>query len=222
MYGITVKTDSGTEPVNEATIKNFIKYDESDATEIALILSLLKSARELIEKYLNVSLKSKTYQLSFDSVSIDEDSFRIPYGPVVSISAFTFTGYGSIATALVENTDYYVTGNQFKEIQLPYVNEDGYYVLEYISGYGGSGVETDYYVTGNQFKEIQLPYVNEDGYYVLEYISGYGGSGVETLPDVLKTAICKQVMIWYERGVGEPLDKEVIGMISPYAKQYFI
>jgi len=184
MYGITVKTDSGTEPVNEATIKNFIKYDESDATEIALILSLLKSARELIEKYLNVSLKSKTYQLSFDSVSIDEDSFRIPYGPVVSISAFTFTGYGSIATALVENTDYYVTGNQFKE--------------------------------------IQLPYVNEDGYYVLEYISGYGGSGVEILPDVLKNAICKQVMIWYERGVGEPLDKEVIGMINPFAKQYFI
>jgi uncharacterized phiE125 gp8 family phage protein len=184
VYSVSVKLDTGNEPVSEDQIKNYIKYDESEADEITLINSLVKSARELIEKYLNVSLKSKTYQLSFDYLSIDDYTIRIPYGPLVSITSLTFYDLDATTTALVEATDYYLRGNQFKEIYLP---------------------APDY-----------------EGYYVLEYIAGYGGTNVEAIPAVLMNAICKQVMIWYERGIGEPLDKEVIGMISPYSKQYFI
>jgi hypothetical protein len=138
VYNVTVKTDSGSEPVTEAVIKNFIKYDESDTVEINLILSMVKSAREMIEKFLNVSLKSKTYVMEFDYRAMDDNYLKIPYGPVVSVTSLI----DSESVTLVSGTDYFQRGVQWKEIYMPYVNEDVYYTLEYISGFGGAlGIE---------------------------------------------------------------------------------
>lgn len=184
MYSVSVKTDSGNEPVTEAVIKNYIKYDESDATEVALINSLVKGARELLEKYLNLSLKSKTYILTFKGNAIDDYILSIPYGPIVSITSLKYKADGVDEETLTEDSDYYVHGNQFKEL----------YIVSPLT----------------------------DGYYTLEYVSGYGGTDVETLPDVLAKAICKQTLKWYERTYDAQLDKEVIGMVAPYSKQYFI
>lgn len=184
MYSVSVKTDSGSEPVTEAVIKNYIKYDESDVTEVALINSLVKGARELIEKYTNLSLKSKTYVLTFKYDAIDDYVIAVPYGPVVSITSLKFKDDGVDEETLTEDSDYYVHGNQFKEL----------YIVSPVS----------------------------TGYYTLEWESGYGGSDVETLPDVLAKAICKQALKWYERTYDAQLDKEVIGMISPFSKQHFI
>ena len=184
MYRINVKTDSGSEPVTQAEIVNYIKYDESDATELTLINSLVKSARELIEKYLNVSLKSKTYTLEFDSEAVDDYRLNIPYSPFVSLTSLTQYDNEGTSTALTQNTNFYLRGAQMRQLYFP-------------------EIETDYY-------------------YVMEYISGYSGSGVETLPDVLKNAIMKQVKVWYDREFTNKLDPEVIGMIQPYSKQFWI
>jgi len=184
VYQINVKTDSGSEPVTQAEIVNYIKYDERDTTELTLINSLVKSARELIEHYLNVSLKSKTYTLEFDSKAVDDYMLNIPFGPVVAITSLTKYDNEGDSTALTSGTDYYTRGSQFKQIYFP---------------------------------EIDSEY-----YYTLEYISGYGGSSVQTLPDVLKNAIMKQVMIWYQRENTGKLDTEVIGMIAPYSRQEWI
>lgn len=142
MYHVSVKTDSGSEPVTEAVIKNFIKYDESDTTEITLINNLVKSARELLEKLLNASLKSKTYTLQFDYRALDDYTLRIPYSPIVSVTSVTYYDDEGTDEVYTLNTDYYLRGGQSKEIYLPAVETVGYYVIEYVAGYGGSGVES--------------------------------------------------------------------------------
>lgn len=141
MYHVNVKTDEGTEPVTRAIVVNFIKYDETDATELTLIDSMTKAARELLEQLLNVSLKQKTYQVTFDSDSLDDYRLRLPYGPYKD--TFTLSSYDNegTETALTLNTDFYLTGNLFKELYIPSPSTYDYYVAEFISGYG-TGTET--------------------------------------------------------------------------------
>lgn len=183
MYHVSVKTDSGSEPVTQAEITNYIKYDETDATEIALILSMAKSAREIIEKYLNVSLKSKTYVLEFDHHAMDDEyTINLPFGPFVSLTSIVSSD-GTTSTTLT--TD-------------------------------------DYTLKGSQFKELYIPALSDDLYYTVEFISGYGGSGVETIPAVLKNAILKQTLVWYERTNNGYLDTEVLGMINAYSHTTWI
>lgn len=141
MYDITIKTDATVEPVIEATLKNFIKYDESETTETALITSLAKAAREFLEQYLNVSLASKTYQLTFDYRAVDDYHLRIPFGPVVSITSLAYYDIEGTETALTKNTDYYVRGLKFQDLYIPSLPDDVYFILEYVSGYGGTGME---------------------------------------------------------------------------------
>lgn len=141
MYHVTIKTDSGTEPVSSAVVRNFIKYDETDATEITLIDNMTKSARELLENLLNVSLKQKTYQVSFDEGSLDDYRLRLPYGPYKETFSLKYYNNEGAETELTLNTDFYLTGNLFKEFYLPSPESEGYYIAEYVSGYG-TGTET--------------------------------------------------------------------------------
>lgn len=141
MYNITIKSDSSSEPVASAVVRNFIKYDETDATEITLIDNMTKAARELLEKYLNLSLKQKTYQVSFDSFAIDDYHLRLPYGPLKTFTSLKFYDIERTAETLTLNTDYNLLGLLFQELYIPSVETDGYYVAEYESGYG-TGTET--------------------------------------------------------------------------------
>jgi uncharacterized phiE125 gp8 family phage protein len=140
VYQIRIKTD-GSEPITQAELTNFLKYDEDEATELALIVSLGKSARQLIEEYLNVSLTSKTYTLEFDNYAIDDYHLTIPRGPVVNVISITQYDNEGTATELTDNSDYYLRGSQDKNVYFPVTYEEYYYKMEYIAGYGGSGVE---------------------------------------------------------------------------------
>lgn len=135
MYSVTIKTDTGAEPVTPAVVKNFIKYDETDTVEVALIASMTKAARELLEKLLNVSLKLKTYQLSFDYLDIEDFHLRLPYGPHTDTFSLSFYDYDREVTALTIKTDYNLIGLHFRELYIPSVEPDGYYVAEFDSGY---------------------------------------------------------------------------------------
>jgi len=162
VYHVSVKTDSGSEPVDEATIKNYIKYDESDSTEITLINSLVKSARELIEYYLNVSLKSKTYTLEFDSKAVDDYCMDVPFGPLVSCTSLAYYDNDGTTEALTEGTDFYLRGSQFKILYFPEINDDYYYIMEYVAGYSGASVETIPSVLKNAIcKQVKVWYDRE-------------------------------------------------------------
>lgn len=132
MYNISIKTDATTEPVTQAQIVNYIKYDETDATELVLIMLMVKAARQLIEKYLNVSLVEKTYQLSFDASAVDSNYLKLPYGPLITFTSLTYYDADGDDEAV---TDYQLKGLFFKEMFLQFLNADGYYVAEFISGY---------------------------------------------------------------------------------------
>ena len=154
MYHVSIKTDSGSEPVTQAEIVNFIKYDESDTTEINLINSLVKSARELLEQYLNVSLKSKTYIMEFDSKAVDEYMINLPFGPVVSVTSLTKYENDGTSEALTSGTDFYLRGLQDKTLYFPEINSDYYYALEYVAGYSGTSVQTLPDVLKNAIMEL--------------------------------------------------------------------
>lgn len=141
MYHVSIKTDEGSEIITQNEVNNFIKYDENETTENALIMEMVKAARETLEKYLNVSMKSKTYVFEFDGYAVDANLMDVPFGPVVEITSLKQTDEIGTETPLTENTDYTVKGSQFKTLYIPYVYNAYQYTLEYIAGYGGSGVE---------------------------------------------------------------------------------
>lgn len=141
MYHVRVKTDEGTEIISQSEINNFIKYDENESTENDLILDMVKAARELLEKYLNISMKQKTYVLEFDGWSVDANLVDVPFGPVVSIASVKQVDNEGTETPLTSATDYVSRGEQFKTIFLPYVVSDYRYIVEYVAGYG-PGTET--------------------------------------------------------------------------------
>lgn len=172
MYNLNVKTAPTSEPVTEAVMKNYIKYDESDATEINLINSMLTAAREMIEAYTGRSLTEKTYTLEFDYLVVNGDStINIPRGPVVSVSSLKYYEDGQDEAELTVNLDYYLRGGQWKEVYFPSLNSWGYYILEYISGHGATETEAvpetlkiaicetvfDWYENRGQGKDWKIP-----------------------------------------------------------------
>ena len=141
MYHVKIKTDEGTEVITQAEVNNFIKYDENETTENALIMSMVKAARELFEKYLNVSLKSKTYSFEFDAYAIDANEIDLPNGPHVSVTSIKQYDDEETETILTLNSDFYLRGSEFKTLYLPYLVTDYRYIVEYVAGYGGVDVE---------------------------------------------------------------------------------
>jgi uncharacterized phiE125 gp8 family phage protein len=157
---VTVKTDVTTEPLlvvltegGEKYINQFLSYPTTGGStaELAIIGKMCAAARELCEKELNKSLASKTITVFYPYAELKEMKFiaQLPYGPHASISSVKVDyADGSDDLLLVENTDYYVSGNQYKTINLPEISgtvgsgQVSGYTIEIVAGYGASGCET--------------------------------------------------------------------------------
>ena len=193
---IKVITDITTEPVTLAQARQWVNFDDTSDDEDARITSLVTSARELIEKECNVTMAQKVLQAYYHKDEIDQDRrFPLPYGPHKSIDEFVKVDIEGNETTLVENTGYYKQGNQFFEISL----------ATRVSTWGG--VET----------------IND---YKIQYTAGYGISDyTEDLPDVFKTAILEQVLLWYRRDYSNPqgmLSNIIREMVLPFSKNPWI
>jgi uncharacterized phiE125 gp8 family phage protein len=157
---VTVTTDvtEANEPLlkvlrsgGEKWINKYITYpSDGDADNLALINEMCIAARELSEKELNRALAEKTLTVFWELDEVKRQDFRvsIPYGPISAIdSVYIVYADGTADLELTANSDYYLFGNQYKDIWMAEVTgtagtgEIAGYKVSYVCGYDSSGCE---------------------------------------------------------------------------------
>lgn len=101
---------TGDEPVTLIEAKNYLKVEYTD--DDALIELMIRSAREAVEHYMNLSVVTKTMTAFWTQYQEPEVLPLGPHGDIVSVTKVTKDG----DTPLVESTDYTVIGERFKSI----------------------------------------------------------------------------------------------------------
>lgn len=191
-------TDVTTEPLTETIIKNYIKYSDTNTTEVALINSMAKAARKAIEERYSLALAAQTLICYIQQSDIYDDKFILPRFPHKGYVANEFlvyaVDYEGTETALVKNTGYYLAGQAANELEINFNT-----VTTVV------GLNTDYCD------------------YKVQYIAGYGiSSYTEALPDDLIVAMAKLVAEWYHnRGSWLPVISdysEVHRLCLPYSR----
>lgn len=93
-----IKTVTGTEPITlaEAKAYNRVLFNAEDTT----IELLIEQARETLEKATNLSLVAKTIEITLDTY---KDRYRLPYGPVQSVTTIQLEGEDIAADYITSN-----------------------------------------------------------------------------------------------------------------------
>ncbi len=126
---VQIKTDLSSEPVSVSEAKSYLNIDYN--TWDALIGTLISSARTKLERYTGCSFATKTLVSTFQVTASNLD---IPYGPIQSITSVKSIAEDGTKTALVDGTDYSITGNNFKTIRF-FNGTNGGIEIEYVAGY---------------------------------------------------------------------------------------
>jgi uncharacterized phiE125 gp8 family phage protein len=92
------RTISGSEPITlgEAKAYNRVLFNAEDAT----IELLIEQARQTLEQATNLSLVEQTIELVNDNY---KDSFRLPYGPVQTVTTCQLDGHDIAAAYITAN-----------------------------------------------------------------------------------------------------------------------
>ena len=114
------------EPVSLNSAKAFLKINFDDDDYI--IQGMIRSARELLEKQLNISITPKTVTATFTHDGCFE--YPIPYGPVGEVISAQFQ-YCEEETVAISTSNYKVLGSEFKMFK----GTAGWWTLEYKAGY---------------------------------------------------------------------------------------
>jgi uncharacterized phiE125 gp8 family phage protein len=90
-------------------------------TEDTLLTSYIKTAREIFERRTRRQIMTATWDYYLDSWP-KGNSFKLPFGNLVSVSSIKYKDTAGVEYALTESTDYIVeaNGNQCGKIVLPY------------------------------------------------------------------------------------------------------
>lgn len=105
---VKVITDVSTEPITLSEVKQYCHIDADYSAQDSILQLYISSAREKLEKYLNLSFAEKTLKLQWNG-----DAMDMPYGPIIEIVSLHPTGEASV------NVDYETEGLDFKTIFLP-------------------------------------------------------------------------------------------------------
>jgi len=92
--------------INLSTVKSYLRIDFSD--DDAILTTLIQSARERAEQYCNRSFITQTLEAYYDKI---EKTFTLPRSPIQSVDTVKLI-YLNEVSALTQNADYYVMGNQ--------------------------------------------------------------------------------------------------------------
>lgn len=186
---IKVVTDVSSEPVTSEFVKNFIKYEDSETLELALIDALIKSARQLIEKTYGLALAEQTIQVRYlmEEVKADHRRVLLPRYPISSISEVKTINYEGTETELTLNDGYYRSGDNLVYIEFPTII---------------GTVSTN--ISANDYR--------------IKFVAGFGASDCPELPEEIKIAIAIQVADWYDRrGMEMELLSSVDAIMNKYA-----
>lgn len=113
-----------TEPVTLTEAKAWIKVADSYTDDDTIITALIVTARTMLEKYLSISIASKTYTVVLKS---EMGWMELPYCPFISLTSAA----DSDGDALTNGTDFEMDGEAFKRLITPY----DYIKLVYVAGY---------------------------------------------------------------------------------------
>lgn len=143
MLSVGVVEDLAAEPVTLAEAKAFLVIDAGYTEDDTLLTALIKSARQLLEKYTNLSFGEKTLKAFTDKYFLD-----LPYGPIIEVT-------GVVDQDDEAFTDYTLKGLEFKKIYFNGGNLENYYqrnkdqdyetlintshTVTYTAGYGAEG-----------------------------------------------------------------------------------
>lgn len=103
-----------TEPVNLTDMKQYLKVQTTQ--DDTVISSMIKSARQKLEKFANLSLQSRTVTILVNFW--DTNNFKLPYSPmnVFGSAKLKYQWGGVLDTVLVQGTDFDILGLEFPEI----------------------------------------------------------------------------------------------------------
>jgi len=169
---LRIKTDTTNEILAAANIAQYLKYEDAQVAELALIDAMITEARTHFEKVTGLSFVEKTYQVLFKH---DDKPYILPVSPVISVEKVETIAVDGDAEELTLNSDYYKKGLYEIEILCdastisnPFRTFAGKYDLkvEFKAGYGHSDTETlpgD--LLGAIKKQVKQWYDNRDDFY---------------------------------------------------------
>ena len=109
LYTDLVFTESDdAEPVTLDEVKRFIKIPGDITTDDALLTQIIKSARQMIERYCEVSLHAKTVSMR---AQIQLAEFKLPFPPIGDV-----TGLTDLDGTAIDVGNYTVRGTGAKSI----------------------------------------------------------------------------------------------------------
>ena len=113
-----VVSESGDEPITSSYLKNFIRVDFN--TDDAIITSVIKSARMLVEQFIEQALVTKSLKAYFYNFEAwDEEgsyyNLTLPFSPVTAIGSVKVVGVDGTETV---TTDYVATGLEEKNVRV--------------------------------------------------------------------------------------------------------
>lgn len=144
---VKISTEPTAEPLSVAEFHGWINlstnFTQDDA---AIIPNVIKSARQMVERYLNRALITQTITAYFDSFGA---KIYLPFAPVISVTTVKRKRLDQSVTLTV-NSDYYVQGNKDKFLYItnplevtpgtsPHDSVNGYELeVVYQAGYGAA------------------------------------------------------------------------------------
>ena len=97
---------------------------------------LIEAMIDMAEKYAGITLRTKEYTFEFQQYG---NTVQLPYGPHVSVDAVR-TKLDGTETTLTAGTDYFVTGQDFKTLNITESFKYQQLEVDVTAGYGAANV----------------------------------------------------------------------------------
>lgn len=122
---LKVTNDMVAEPVSLTDMKQWLRIDKYITTDDTVIVRMISSARQSLEKYTGCGFGVKSYEMIKDI----QDEFMLPYSPLIAINSVYLKNGINSWELLSKNVDYETIGDSIK-VYVP-----GTYKVNYQSGF---------------------------------------------------------------------------------------
>lgn len=111
--GINILSDELNEPLTLTEVKTHLKIDLSN--EDTLLNNLIKSAREFVEEYCNISLTEKQIEVYYNNIGSE---IILPRAPLMTLDHFYYYSDTYVETEVTSSLYKLITFNTFTESRI--------------------------------------------------------------------------------------------------------
>lgn len=133
-FSKTTTSETAGDIITLSNVKNWCRITTSD--DDALLSMLIEAMIDMAEKYAGITLRQKEYTFEFQQYG---NTVQLPYGPHVSVDAVR-TKLDGTETTLTADTDYFVTGQDFKTLNITESFRYQQLEVDVTAGYGAANV----------------------------------------------------------------------------------